>query len=141
MESLARTERLSRQQVMLLSHRLTARVNYRLFSTLGLPNPNNPSKLLFFYFLLSSNAERGTCNRYVVDAIYSGAKGAQLVNDPSVGALWVVDCDAEINVTFKIGGQSYPVHPLDVTRQVVEPTGETLCYGTVRVVSSQSFVC
>ena len=77
-----------------------------------------------------------------MDAIYSGAKGAQLVNDASVGgAIWIVDCDAEINVTFKIGGQSYPVHPLDVTRQAVEPSGEKICYGTVRVASSQSSVC
>ena len=80
------------------------------------------------------NAERVTCNRYVVNAIYSGAKGAQLVPIPNNESLWVVDCEAEINVTFKIGGQSYPVHPLDVTREKTV-NGETICIGTVSMAS------
>jgi hypothetical protein len=77
-----------------------------------------------------------------VNAIYSGAKGAQLVNIASLnGDVWEVDCSAEINVTFKIGGQSYPIHPLDVTRKAVDSNGDTICYGTVRVTSPQSSVC
>ena len=80
-------------------------------------------------------------NRAVVNSIYSGAKGAQLVSVASLGGdVWIVDCEAEINVTFKIGGQSYPIHPLDVTREQVEGNGESFCYGTVRVASSRSFV-
>ena len=74
-------------------------------------------------------------------AIYSGAKGAHLVNISAFsGDVWVVDCDAEINLTFKIGGQSIPIHPLDVTRVEVDPNGDTFCYGTVRVASPQSSV-
>ena len=91
-----------------------------------------------------SNAERTTCNRSIVNAIYSGAKGAQLVNisaSASDGQVWVVDCDAEINVTFKIAGQSIPIHPLDVTRQVEGVNGDSFCYGTVRVASPQNSVC
>ena len=93
-------------------------------------------------FFVLSNAEHGTFNRYVVNAIYSGAKGAHLVNDTSLGGdVWIVDCDAEIKLAFKIGGQSYPIHPLDVTREDVDSNGEKFCFGTVRVVSPQSSVC
>jgi hypothetical protein len=77
-----------------------------------------------------------------VDAIYSGAKGAQLLNVSALGGdVYIVDCTAEINVTFKVGGQSYPVHPLDVTRETVDSNGDKICYGTVRVASLQSSVC
>jgi len=71
----------------------------------------------------------------VVNAIYSGAKGAQLVNVPAFnGYVWIVDCEAEINVTFKIGGQSIPIHPLDVTRQMEGVNGDSFCYGTYQSV-------
>jgi hypothetical protein len=87
---------------------------------------------------LFPNAERATYNRYIVNAIYSGVKGAQLNSDPSFnGDVWIVDCDAEINVTFKIGGQSYPIHPLDVSRQEIGTDGKPFCFGTVRVASPQ----
>ena len=94
------------------------------------------------FFPVSPNAERATRNRSVVNAIYSGAPGAQLVSVSSLGGdVWIVDCTAEINVTFKIGGQSYPIHPLDVTREQVADNGDSFCYGTVRVASLQSSVC
>ena len=87
------------------------------------------------------NAERALCDSYVVNAIYSGAKGAKLVNIPGFnGETWVVDCDAELNVSFKIGGGTYPIHPLDVTQTQTDDSG-TFCFGTVRVISAQSFVC
>jgi hypothetical protein len=93
-------------------------------------------------FFVSPYSERATCNRYVADAIYSGAKGAQLRNVPATGgAVWVVDCTAEINVTFKIGGQSFPIHPLDVTQKAVDSNGVTFCFGTVRVASPQIPAC
>ena len=88
------------------------------------------SSRTFFFFFLSPNVKRVTCNRYVVNAIYSGAKGAHFSDNDSV---WVVDCEAEINVTFKIGGQSYPVHPLDVTQEQIDPNGDSFCFGTVRM--------
>ena len=96
------------------------------------------SPAVLFVFL---NAECGTCNSYVANAFYSGAKGAQLTNVSELGGdVWIVDCTAEINVTFKIGGQSYPIHPLDITREVVSD-GETTCYGTVRLAYPQRSVC
>ncbi|KAH9041834.1 acid protease [Lactarius hengduanensis] len=48
----------------------------------------------------------------VARALYSGAKGAKLTNLQSFnGDIWVIDCDAEVNATFVIGGQSYPYPP------------------------------
>ena len=74
-----------------------------------------------------------------MNAIYSSAPGAQLVSEDSLGGdVWIVDCTAELNVTFKIGGQSYPIHPLDVTREQVADNGTTFCYGTVRVASPRA---
>jgi hypothetical protein len=73
-----------------------------------------------------------------VNAIYSGAKGAKLVDIAGFnGETWVVDCDAELNVSFKIGGRAYPIHPLDVTRQQTDDSGKTFCFGTVRVTSAE----
>ena len=76
-----------------------------------------------------------------MNAIYSGAKGAKLANIPELnGEVWVVDCDAELNVSFKIGGHTYPIHPLDVTQPLTDDKGKTFCFGTVRVTSFRSFV-
>lgn len=87
------------------------------------------------------NAERALCNSYVVNAIYSGAKGAKLQNISNFnGETWVIDCDAELNVSFKIGGVTYPIHPLDVTQTQTDDSGNTYCFGTVRMISQQSFV-
>ena len=45
--------------------------------------------------------------RHVVDAIYSGAKGAKIVNITELnGDVWVVRCNAELNISFKIGGNT-----------------------------------
>ena len=68
--------------------------------------------------------------------MYSGVKGARLTTSQSLGGdVWVIDCDAEVNVTFLIGGQSYHVHPLDTNQQSTDSEGNTVCFGPVRVVS------
>ena len=42
-----------------------------------------------------------------MDAIYSGAKGAKIVNITELnGDVWVVRCNAELNISFKIGGNT-----------------------------------
>lgn len=51
----------------------------------------------------------------VADAIYGRVNGAEYVNVSSVGATWIVPCNQEVNLTFKISGNRYPVHPLDTT--------------------------
>jgi len=68
--------------------------------------------------------------------MYSGAKGAKLTNLQSFGGdVWVIDCDAEVNATFLIGGQSYPIHPLDMNQQGTDDFGNEICFGPVRVAS------
>ena len=75
-----------------------------------------------------------TCGSYVAEAFYSGAKGAQLINVAAFsGAVWVFDCSVEINATIQINGQSYPIHPLDMSRQAQLDNGTEICYGPVRV--------
>ncbi|KAL1747454.1 aspartic peptidase domain-containing protein [Schizophyllum fasciatum] len=53
----------------------------------------------------------------IVDAIYKNVDGAKF--DSGLGQ-WVLPCDAEIDMALQIGGQVFPLHPLDVT-----PTGLT----------------
>jgi hypothetical protein len=97
----------------------------------------------FFLCVLSVflKDERATCVRYVADAYYSGIPGAKLVNMAQFdGEVWVFDCTAEINATIIIGGQSYPIHPLDMSQQDVGDNGKPFCYGSVRVYS-QGTMC
>ncbi|KAH9037652.1 aspartic peptidase domain-containing protein [Lactarius pseudohatsudake] len=66
----------------------------------------------------------------VAHALYSGAKGAKLTNVQQFsGDIWVIDCDVEVNATFLIGGQSYPIHPLDLNHQVTDDNGNNICFG------------
>ena len=65
--------------------------------------------------------------------MYSKAKGASLQNLTSFGGeIWVIDCDAEVNVTFSMGGQLYPVHPLDANWIGADDNGKPICFGPVR---------
>ncbi|KAF7314599.1 Peptidase A1 domain-containing protein [Mycena kentingensis (nom. inval.)] len=52
---------------------------------------------------------------FVAKAIYGGFDGAELVNDPSIGEIWILPCTQEVNVTLKFGGKSFAMHPLDVS--------------------------
>jgi hypothetical protein len=68
--------------------------------------------------------------------MYSNAKGAKLTTINGLGGeVWVIDCDAEVNVTFLIGGQSYFVHPLDTNQEGQDDDGNPICFGAVRVAS------
>jgi hypothetical protein len=71
----------------------------------------------------------------VSNAIYSGVPGASLQFVDGLGLIWLIPCDAEIDIAFKIGGQTYPVHPLDTNSDdaLVNPDGQT-CVGAVRMV-------
>ncbi|KAG8868512.1 hypothetical protein FRB97_002319 [Tulasnella sp. 331] len=69
----------------------------------------------------------------LASAIYSGVDGAQLVPITSSSQdLWVIPCDAEVNVTFVIGGQNILIHPLDmVSAAGGGPVNDTsICIGT-----------
>lgn len=54
--------------------------------------------------------------RAAADAIYSRVKGAEFRElGMGIGKTWTVSCEQEVNVTFKLGGTEYPIHPLDVS--------------------------
>ncbi|KAK0187821.1 aspartic peptidase domain-containing protein [Armillaria mellea] len=75
--------------------------------------------------------------RSVADAIYSGISGAEYQNITGIGEIWVIPCDEEVNITFKFSGNSYHMHPLDVTMdpslfnlpKIVNSNGQTSCLG------------
>lgn len=75
----------------------------------------------------------------VSNAIYSGVPGASLQSVSGLGSVWVIPCNAEINVSFMIGGQKYPVHPLDTNSDDAwtNPDGKT-CVGAFQPSSSSS---
>ena len=72
--------------------------------------------------------------REVSDAIYSGIPGASLQEVDGFGVLWFIPCDAEIDIAFKIGGQTYPVHPLDTNAVFRTNSDGQTCVGAVRLV-------
>jgi hypothetical protein len=53
--------------------------------------------------------------RAVAQAIYGNITGAFINDEFTIGNIWIVPCDVEVNITVKIGGISFPVHPLDAT--------------------------
>ncbi|KAI0792121.1 aspartic peptidase domain-containing protein [Abortiporus biennis] len=69
----------------------------------------------------------------MVDSIYSSMPGAVWVNASEPGT-WIVPCNSTANVTLTIGGQNYPIHPLDLTRVATQSLPDlgtvTYCFGT-----------
>ncbi|KAL0960742.1 hypothetical protein HGRIS_005766 [Hohenbuehelia grisea] len=79
----------------------------------------------------------------VADSIYSRFEGAEFVNVTGVGKVWIAPCTTEVNITIKLGGVRYPIHPMDA---LLDPTllgltnvrnqaGERSCIGTYQPVS------
>ncbi|TFY75627.1 hypothetical protein EWM64_g8383, partial [Hericium alpestre] len=74
----------------------------------------------------------------VSDGIYARIEGAQFRNLSLTGPVWTMPCDREVNVTFKIGGQSYPIHALDTNMDMSQKdaNGTKFCIGSFQTVSS-----
>ena len=71
--------------------------------------------------------------RTVSDAIYGRVQGAEWNSDWNA---WTIPCTQMLNISFKFGGNTYPIHPLDTSSSefdVVNANGETVCLGTVGV--------
>ena len=71
--------------------------------------------------------------RQVADAIYGRVQGAEWKSDWNA---WTIPCTQMLNISFKFGGNTYPIHPLDTSSSefdVVNANGETVCLGTVGV--------
>lgn len=69
--------------------------------------------------------------RQVSDAIYGRIPGATFGDvGRGAGQSWMIPCDAEVNLTFIIGGVQYPIHPLD-TSLSWSANGTNFCVGSV----------
>ncbi|THH20587.1 hypothetical protein EW146_g784 [Bondarzewia mesenterica] len=75
--------------------------------------------------------------RDVSDAIYGRVQGAKYDENQE---LWTIPCDQELNITFKFGGQSFPIHPLDTSssdfNMTDSSTGQPVCVGTFQPITS-----
>ncbi|KAF9259504.1 acid protease [Marasmius fiardii PR-910] len=61
----------------------------------------------------------------ICQAIYGDVQGAYL--DSALGQ-WIVPCDAEIDIALQIGGQVFPVHPVDLIPK--DTTNPSRCVGS-----------
>ncbi|KAM6495888.1 Aspartic peptidase domain containing protein [Amanita muscaria] len=75
--------------------------------------------------LMDSGASYTYAPRAAVDAIYGNVTGAYF--DNSLGQ-YVVPCSTEINMALQIGGQIFPIHPLDIT--TLMPGDVSRCVGS-----------
>jgi hypothetical protein len=73
--------------------------------------------------------------RSMVDAIYQGASGATFDTNNN---LYLLPCNTELNVTFKFGGVSYPVHPLDTVTQSILTNKKLGCAGAFQPITFDS---
>ena len=70
----------------------------------------------------------------VAEAFYKDIPGSQLVSRSELsGEVWQLPCDKEVNITFKFGGMSFPVHPLDanIDLNLTDSSGNHVCFGAV----------
>ncbi|KAI0064162.1 acid protease [Artomyces pyxidatus] len=76
--------------------------------------------------------------KYIADAIYSRFEGAQYQNLSSTGPIWTLPCDVEVNITFKIGGQAIPIHPLDTNLDLnlQDNNGNKICVGSFQPITT-----
>ncbi|KAL5537140.1 hypothetical protein ACEPAF_963 [Sanghuangporus sanghuang] len=59
------------------------------------------------------------------DAIYGSIPGSSL---DEVSGLYIVPCDAKVNVSFIFGGVEYPVHPIDTIQATLGTDGSIACF-------------
>ena len=64
----------------------------------------------------------------VAKAIYGHLPGARLTEGSKI---WTLPCTAEVNVTFKFGGHTFPIHPLDANVVMEHKNGTKYCAGGV----------
>jgi hypothetical protein len=94
----------------------------RVILDTGFSLPQFPDLVALPLFpLFSFDEEYVTCNRCIVDMVYSGISGAGKENLSAFDEeVWVLDCKSEVNASIKIGGQTYPIHPLDLSLKIVD---------------------
>ncbi|KAF5363696.1 hypothetical protein D9756_000629 [Leucocoprinus leucothites] len=62
--------------------------------------------------LMDSGASYTYAPKSITDAIYANITGAKFDEKSNQ---WLVPCDHEVDIALQIGGQIFPLHPLDVT--------------------------
>jgi len=75
--------------------------------------------------LMDSGSSYTYAPKHIVDAIYGNVSGAYF--DDALGQ-YVVPCSYEIDMALQIGGQIFPVHPLDITP--ILPGDASKCVGS-----------
>lgn len=75
--------------------------------------------------LLDSGTSYSYAPTEITDALYSGIQGASFNSD--LGQ-WIVPCDVEIDMALQIGGQVFPMNPLDLTPNSL--TDPSSCVGS-----------
>ncbi|TFY75629.1 hypothetical protein EWM64_g8384 [Hericium alpestre] len=70
--------------------------------------------------------------RAMSDAIYGRVQGAVYNMQMEI---WTIPCNQELNMTFKFGGVSYPIHPLDMSLTGFN-VGIGMCLGTFQPITS-----
>ncbi|KAI0662199.1 acid protease [Cubamyces menziesii] len=76
----------------------------------------------------------------VAEAFYKNVPGSALVNRPDLnGEIWELPCDKEVNITFKFGGDSFRIHPLDANLDLnlTNSQGQHVCVGAFQPMSAQ----
>jgi hypothetical protein len=76
--------------------------------------------------LLDTGNSQDTAPPKYVDAMFGSINGAQ-VDDSGT---YTVPCDSKVDITFVIGGQEFPINPIDAVFAAVDPTSnEIVCTG------------
>ncbi|KIK01896.1 hypothetical protein K443DRAFT_678040 [Laccaria amethystina LaAM-08-1] len=96
--------------------------------------PNAPSGQ--FVAVVDSGFTFSQVPRDISDAIYGRVNGAYY---DTQNEWWLVPCGQYLNVSFNFGGNSYPVHPLDLVDDnfsQIDSTGKKVCIGAFQPITS-----
>ncbi|KAJ7648195.1 aspartic peptidase domain-containing protein [Mycena polygramma] len=64
--------------------------------------------------------------KQLLDAIYSRIPGASLINDHGQ-TVWSIPCNTTTSASVLIGGQRFPIHPLDLSDVITDDRSTPIC--------------
>ncbi|KAF5319957.1 hypothetical protein D9611_010985 [Ephemerocybe angulata] len=122
-------------QILLDADGLIGPDNQPIRTTSSVPSSTDKTRLTV---VLDSGFSLPQISKAVAEAIYGRFHGAEYVSVSGIGSTYILPCDSEVNVTFKFGGKSFPIHPLDMTMDpgalglgsVRNSKGDLACVGT-----------
>ncbi|KAH9947685.1 aspartic peptidase domain-containing protein [Amylocystis lapponica] len=77
--------------------------------------------------LLDTGTSLATAPPFYVDAMYANIPGANFSDDLQS---YYLPCDSKINISMLIGGNEYPMNPIDAITVSTDVDNNTVCYGT-----------